>query len=419
MKFNVQRIIIAALFVGIVIGIGFALYWFFFRTTPEEQFVIVDGVPIPIGELPFIGEGLPPGFEIDPDTGLPIFVDVRDTGELVGEPTETAQGGPTEVDRTIVGDVVGLLPSNNGKAQFYDRDTGLFFRINADGDIETLSDRGFPQVETVAWSKQGDDAILEFPDGTNIYYNFETDTQVTLPQQMTDFNFSYDGNSIAFEWYNEQDPDDNWLGVSSPNGAEITFVEPMGDQGAFVQPEFSPDGRYIATYSKGTGANSVDVIPIGQYGENFQSLDVQGRGFESQWSNDGKHMLYSVHSDASDRKPQLWLTEVHGENVGVNTQPLGLQTWAHKCTFDSRGVTLYCAVPRELPSGVGWFPEFDHDYPDDFYSVNLVTGKITLLAQPVGTRDYYSASSLVLSADGSSLLFVDGPTQDLFTIELQ
>lgn len=67
---------------------------------------------------------------------------------------------------------------------------------------------------------------------------------------MTDFDFSYSNNKIAFEWYNEYDKEDNWLGIASPDGSEIKFVEPMADKGDKVTPEFSPDGRYIAFYEK-------------------------------------------------------------------------------------------------------------------------------------------------------------------------
>lgn len=415
----IKKVVMIGLFLGIILGVGFALYWFFFKSEGQQDVVIVDGVPIPVGELPFIGEGLPPGFEIDPDTGLPIFVDVREIEEPAGEPTGVAQGGPTDTDRTAVGDIVGLLSSGSGQVQFYDRQSGTFYRVNDDGTVTAIGDRGFVEVQDVAWSKQGDDAILEFPDGSNIYYNFETGKQVTLPNQMTDFSFSYDGESVAFEWYNKNNPEDNWLGVASPDGSEINFVEPMGENGEKVTPGFSPDSRYIALYSEGVGSNNLEVLPIGQYGENFPSLSVEGRGFESQWSPDGKHMLYSAHSDETGRKPQLWITQVSGDKVGVDNQPLGVETWAHKCAFNARGTSVYCAVPRELPSGVGWFPEFDHEYPDDFYEINLSSGKVSLLAQPVGSRDYYSADSVTLSADGKTLYFVDGPSQDLFNIKLQ
>ncbi|MGB0757676.1 MAG: hypothetical protein ACPGO5_04440 [Patescibacteria group bacterium] len=426
-----QKQIIAIVgFLLLVILIGVAIYLTFF-SRDDEQFVIIDGEAVPIGQLPDIGDQIPQGIVIDPNTGLPIIIDdpsqldaildsLLDQGQVADQvqPDQIALGGDTQVNRLTSTDVLALNNSRFGDTRFYDADEGMFYRINEDGELELISDVIFNGVETVSWNKSGDQAILEFPDGSNIYYDFETGEQVTLPQQMTEFDFSYDGGQIAFEWYNEYDDQDNWIGVATPTGDTITFVEPIGDIGDRIQTQFSPDGRYIAMYQDSTSLDRQQVIPIGKFGENFKSFDVYGRGFESQWSPDGETMVYSVHSDATDRKPQLWVTSISGQDVGGTNTPIEVQTWAHKCSFGS-GTDLYCAVPTELPDGVGWFPEFDDQYPDEFYKIDLTTGRQTKLANPVGNRNYYSASQIIVSEDESAIYFVDATTNDIFTIDLK
>ena len=423
--------IIALLVVAGLLAV--AMYFMFFKSKKNSGYYIVDGEAVPVGQLPNINDGLPPGVAIDPNTGLPYLIDNPDQVDKVLTNLETksqanevkpdtiAHGSKTETKRVIRGDIRALSADLSGEGRFYNADDGKFYKLNAEGKPVLLSDKVFRGVKTVAWNKRGENAILEFPDGSNIFYDFKNNRQVTLPAQMTDFDFSFDGGQIAFEWENTYDNSDNWLGVASPDGSSLKFVEPIGDaeKRARIQVQNSPDGRYIALYTKGTALDRQQIIPVGKFGENLKSFDVYGRGFESQWSPDGKTMLYSVHSDATDRKPQLWVAKVEGDSIGDFNQPIGVQTWADKCAFSSSGSDLYCSVPDKLPEGIGLFPDLNNQYPEKFYHIDLKTGKKSLLADPVGVRQFYNASKIILSKDESKLFFVDSQTNDIFSIQLK
>ncbi len=436
MQIERKKLILGIGLVLIAILLAVALYFMFFKSDADDGYYIVDGVAVPVGQLPDIGDGLPPGVAIDPNTGLPYLLDSSDQDKLDAllaeieedkevivklEPDAIANGRETQVDRVIRGEVKALSSSQSGDTRFYNGDDGRFYRINNNGDIVALSDAQFRNVETVSWNKRGENAILEFPDGSNIYYDFVNDKQVTLPAQMTEFDFSYDGAEIAFEWENTYDDEDNWLGVASPDGSKLEFIIPIGDREKQnrIHVDHSPDSRYIALYTKGTGLDRQDIIPVGKNGENFKSFTVFGRGFESEWAPDGKTMLYSVHSTKTDNKPELWVAKIDGDSVGDFNQPIGVATWAHKCSFSSTGHDLYCSVPNELPEGIGWFPDLNNQYPEKFYHIDLTTGMQTLLADPVGVRDFYNASQVILSEDESQLYFIDAQTDDIFSIQLK
>ena len=431
MQFERKKIISIVAIIIFAILVAVALYFVFFRSTPDEGYYIVDGEPVPVGLLPSIEDGLPPGVAIDPNTGLPYLIDDPDQiddilddledleKDIEQRPDTIANGRETEVDRVIRGDIIGLSSSLSGVGRFYNSDDNKFYKLGPDGQPVLLSDKVFAGVETVAWNKRGENAILEFPDGSNIYYDFENNRQVTLPDQMTEFDFSFDGGQISFEWENEYDEDDNWIGIASPDGSNLQFVEPIGDKQDRIQIDNSPDGRFVALYTKGTALDKQQIVPVGKFGENLKAFEVYGRGFESQWSPDGQTMLYSVHSDATDRKPQLWVTKIKGDSVGDFNQPIEVNTWAHKCAFSSGGSDLYCAVSDELPEGIGWFPDLSNQYPEKFYHIDLNTGRKTLLADPVGVRDFYNASQIILSEDESELYFLDAQTNDIFSLQLK
>lgn len=419
-----KKIIQIIIFIIIVAGLGYLLWSMFWQ--PEEPITPTDQTPGQSGQLPGIGEGPPTGVVIDPITGLPISGDVVIPGGPITvdgqqpggqvQVSDRAIGGLTTANTVVDKNILGVKPIGDGKTfNYYDPSDNKFYRLTASGDVQALSDKRFFNVDSVAWSPGGDKAILEYPDSTNIFYDFTQDRQVTLPRQMTEFNFSRGGENVGFKWQSDL-PNDDWLGIATPDGSEIKFVEPMNNAQNDVQVAWSPNNQVIAFYREGRGMNQSEVYMIGQYGENFKSLAVQGRGFEGQWLADGQHVIYQIYSDASGSRPMLWVTRADGDNIGLNNNSLGVQTWLDKCSIT--GTSAYCAVPEYLPEGAAYVPEVADTIPDLFYRIDLTTGAKTLLAKPVGDLSQYTASQVMVSQDESVLYFVDKQTGRLYSINL-
>ncbi len=422
---NRKKIIQIIIFAIIVVGLAYLLWSMFWQ--PEGPVTPTDTPPGQTGQLPDIGEGPPAGVVIDPITGLPISGEVvqpgGQTSTTTGQPTtnqptisDRAIGGLTTAKTVVNKDILGIKPIGDGKSfNYYDTADNKFYRLTASGEVQALSDKRFFNVDSVAWSPDGNKAILEYPDSTNIFYDFTQDKQVTLPRQMTEFNFSRGGENIGFKWQSDL-PNDDWLGIATPDGSEIKFIEPMNNAEEDVQVAWSPNNQVIAFYREGKGLNQSEVYLIGQYGENFKSLAVQGRGFEGEWLADGKNVLYQIYSDASGSRPMLWVTRADGDNIGLNNNSLGVQTWLDKCAIS--GASAYCAVPEYLPEGAAYVPEVADTIPDLFYRIDLTTGAKTLLAKPVGDLSQYTASQVMVSQDESELYFVDKATGGLYSINL-
>lgn len=420
-----KKLIQIIIFTVIVVGLGYLLWFLFWRT--EVPIVPPDTTPGQTGQLPDIGEGPPTGVVIDPITGLPISGNIGQPGGQTSTTTGQSTGGqPAVSDRAIGGlttaktviakNITGVKPIGDGKSfNYYDSADNKFYRLTASGDVQALSDKRFFNVNTVTWSPDGEKAILEYPDSTNIYYDFTQDKQVTLPRQMTEFDFSRTGTNIGFKWQSDLANDD-WLGVATPDGSEIKFVEPMNNAEEDVQVAWSPNNQVIAFYREGRGLNQSEIYLIGQNGENFKSLTVQGRGFKGKWLDDGKNVIYQIYSEASGSRPMLWVTRADGDNIGMNNNSLGIQTWLDKCAI--AGTNAYCAVPEYLPEGAAYVPEVADDIPDLFYRIDLNTGSKTLLAKPVGDLTKYTASEVMVSQDQSVLYFVDKATGGLYSINL-
>lgn len=406
---DVKKLLVVIAFVILVGLLGFALYWVFFKQPAIDRVVEnYNG-----GNIPSISNGnlnIVENQNFNQNEPLPWQEYLEDKVSPV------AAGGLTQVTKITGNEVKGVVSSPTG-LQYYDADTEQFYRINEKGEIELMSDQKFYQVEKVNWANSGSKAILEYPDGSNILYNFSTGKQITLPQELEDFDFNTAGNQITAKWIGTNE-DNNWLVAANDDGSGMFLLEPLGDQSINTQMSFSPDNQVAALHRKYIDAQRQQVYPIGLHGENLKAFEVSGAGFVSEWSPEGNAMIYSVYHENTDYLPNLWVTKGNTAELGDVKISLNVATWPDKCTFSGENV-LYCAVPQGMPRGAGMYPEIANDYPDNFYRINLETGAKTLIASPIGDSASYSANNLSISPDGSILYFMDQDSGSLQSIRLK
>lgn len=403
MSLRAKKILLITGFIAIVILIGFSIWWFLFRP------VFLPLPPTPAAQQPTAISGLP--------STAPSLPRATITPALPDKIPSAAIEKTTPVSTVADAPVLAPFISTDGTTlQYYNRSDGKFYRLLADGSASALSDRVFFNVSNVIWANNREQAILEYPDGANILYNFTTRRQATLPAHWQKFSFSPRSEQIAFLSIG-LDQDSRWLAVSSPDGAQSTAIEPLGTNASKVQVAWSPNGQIIAFSSTGLaqGVNEQEILPIGLHGENFKSLIVNGIGFYGQWSPDGKQILYSVSSGNEEWKPLVWIVEGSTDNLGAGKTSLGLNTWANKCAFGS-ATAVYCAVPKTLPRGAGLYPAATNNIPDYLWRVNLATGAREIISIP--DKDY-TIDNLVIANNESYLYFTDKISGRLYKVDLK
>lgn len=402
-----KKIIFAVVFIFLSIAIGVGLYILFFKpliapveiTEEESQFKNLPKAGVG-GPRPGVAEPAEPG-------GLPISAGEEPEGVPTGAETKTY----------LLRDAVtqALKPSPNGGARFYSPNDGRFYKMNADGSISTLSEKQFFNVEEVSWGNRDDKAVLEFPDGSNVVYDFEAKKQVTLPKHWEDFNFSPDDERIVSKSIG-LDPSNRFLIVSKTDGNEAQAIESLGNNGHLAQPVWSPNNQIIAFSKTGNPQpeGAEEIFLIGENHEKFKSLIVPGRGFMPNWSPTGREILYSVFHERDDYKPSLWISLGSGDQIGEARRGLNLNTWANKCAWRN-DEELFCGVPQSLGVGAGMDPERYSNIPDDIYRVNLKTGVSTKISTP---DQIHPVRQPIVSADGKQLIFTDSVTGRLYKYDL-
>lgn len=391
-------------FIAITALLIWVVWAVFFRLPGESLVPGSDVIPGSQERLPPINEGQ--GGSVVGDEGPTTLVPEESIPQTQTQPDTVAAGGRTTVE-SIVPERAAFNTITAGGFHYYSISDERFYRISQNGgELIQLSPDLFPQVQNVSWAGSGNAAILEFPDGSNIYYNFTTGVRATLPKEAREFSFAPDEKNIAYE-YIGQSVDDRYIVTSDVTGQGQRVIEPIGRESLNVSINWSPNSQVVATFRKPTNGTGEEVFFIGQNGENFLSLETGGLGFEGAWSPEGKQMLYSVYSEGTNYNPVLHIAGAEGDSIGLNNRSLRLQTWPDKCVFQSESL-LYCAVPLNLEQGSGIYPELSASTVDSIYKIDLTNNSQTLIAFPESeSQSSFLITKMMLSEDGRELFFTD------------
>lgn len=402
-----KRIIYIILFSLLCAVLGYAVYRVFFYKPPAPE-----------GEIP--PEGITPGTSFpEAEEGAAIRPGVTPPAEL---PTAEVVPGreiaprieAPRVQQVVDNSIAGANIDSTGNLNFYNKSDGRFYRQTADGKFETMSEQIFYNVENVSWSPTQNESIIEYPDGSNIYYNFDTKKQVTLPKHWEDFDFSPAGDQIAAKSMGLSS-ENRWLVTSDPEANNINLIEPMGNNADKVIVDWSPNRQVVALSLTGEslGADRQEVLFVGLHGENFRSTVVEGRGLVTQWSPQGNKLLYSVYSARNNYKPELWIVNAQGDMIGTDRKSFSLNTWADKCTFQDERYA-YCGVPSSLQTGSGFTPALADRTPDILYRIDTQTG----LKTEITMDENHTIDTIYLGNGGSTLYFTDKNQSGVFSIDL-
>ena len=397
-------------FIVISTLIGFLIFYLFFYSPPVAQppQIPEDGGEVPVGGLPSSKEGTPiiPGAEIPKDTTVE---------PLLPQADQVAQGGLTAVKPLTESSATSpSISTDKTGVRMYSQADEKFYRVSSDGLLTPLSNKLFHDVQNTEWSPAKDKAILEYPDGSNIIYDFTQDKQITLPSHWEDFEFSNDGTIVSAKSIG-MDVDNRFLISFDENGGSQKILEPLGLNADNVIPAWSPNKQVAALYHEGSGATGKEVFFIGQNNENFKSITIPGYGFTPNWQPDGDTLLYSTYRAESSYKPELWTTSVGLDTMGEGRQSLGVQTWADKCVF-TQGEFIYCAVPKALPEGAGMVRDIANNTPDDLYKINITTKAKELVAVPDGD---YTMSNLIVDNAENFIYFQNSLDEKMYQIKLK
>lgn len=426
MNLNWKRIGLLIGFVIAVFIIGYILYFLFLKPSPQVT-PIGDtnaNVDLTNGGLPQAGTNANIQVGTNINGSLTGGVNINNASQIItpdpisGDTqavSETANGGLTKTTPlTTTKAYQATLSSDGNTVLYYDKSTGLFYRIGPNGKPVPISDNVFFEIEEATWAPNSEKAVIEYPDGSNVVYDFSTNKQVTLPKHWKDFSFSPGSDQLVLKSIG-LDEANRWLAVANADGSRAVKLEHLGDKDQTVHTNWSPNNQIVAMYREDKDFDNQNLFFVGLNGENFRLAVVNGRGFEEKWSTNGDKLLYSSYSSETEYKPSLWIMDAQGDQIGQNRKNLKLETWAEKCSFANNN-EIYCAVPRSLDTGAGIFKQDFDTQPTDLYKVDLKTGFKTKIATP---DNNYNIDNVIVTENGDYLYFTDKTTGRLYSVRLK
>ncbi len=357
---NLRRILLSLALLAAAGAMGFGLYWLFFRVP----------TPSPVTPPPGAGGGqFPPSGQGGGGTAA------TGTGRF---PITPADGVGPYVTASTTDGVAGAVAAPDGSIRYYDSIRKQFVNLAADGSIQPLSPDRFFGVSDVTWAPGNSRAVVAYPDGSKVLYDFATQQQSTLPRAMQDVSFDPSGTKLA-SLYLGSTKEEQWLVTSNADGSQIQLVEPVGGKVNNFKPSWSPSGQIVGLFAEAVDGERQEVVPIGRNGENFRSFVAPGRGFTAEWSPSGERILYSVFNSASQGRPELYLADGRADTFGANSTSLGLSTSADWCSFS--GGSVYCAALDTPPALLGSYPELAQGQASSLWRIDLASGQRTRVAQ--------------------------------------
>lgn len=407
-----HKLLLGTLVLALFIGGGLAVFFFLRQSslptppTPTEQ----TGTT---GTLPGAGQAGSGGTADDQARALP-------TGQDLRLPSQIDPNAASSPRTTVLVDVPTSFASaspgsTSGDLRFYNTADGKFYRVNERGETTPLSDKAFYGVESVGWGKTSDKAILEFPDGSNVYYNFDEQRQITLPKHWADFQFSTDDTKIVSKSLGNNESN-RFLIISNPDGSDTEAVQELGNNADKVHTVWAPTNQVVAYAHTGNaiGFNREQIILVGRNQENLPGLITEGRGFIPSWSPDGGSLLYSVYTSENGYLPELWVSGGTADTINSNRRRLELTTWADKCAWQNEEI-LYCAVPSNLEVGAALQRDALPQGRDQLFRINLRSGQKTNLGFIEGATN---VRSLHIAEDGASATMQNAQTGQVLRTRL-
>jgi hypothetical protein len=401
-----RRILLIIGFVLITLLMVFLVWWFFFTPLVETPVTNVN-LNVNGGQLPTTNVSTGPGVITNEEPGEVRLPEIQDR----------ATGGLT-LTMPLVDSIVKDARRIGDELRYYQPETGKFYKVLSDGTIVELSSKVFRGVEEVIWSPRRNEAILNFPDGQNILYNFDEGAQYNLPKELEEIRFSGSGEKIGFKFMGAG-RENQWLGVSSPQGSDVKVIDLLGDNADRLDVNWSPSDEVVATLEVPLSGDRQELQFVGQNQENLFSTIIEGFGLDSQWSPNGRELLYSVYRTQDDYRPRLWMVDAQGEEIGKNRRDLGLFTWASKCAFSSQSGVLFCGVPKNLQEGAGILPHLV-ETNDTLFRIDLNRGTREEIALPVtaNRNDDFDVERLFVSPNEDQLWFTNATDGKIYEVQL-
>ena len=311
-----------------------------------------------------------------------------------------------------------LSPIIDGqKIKYYSAANGQIFQINFDGsDLTRISSLILQGLLKVLWSPEQTKAITILSENGKVkkyLYDYRTKQSTLLNPHIQWIAWSPAGHQIAYQYENPATGDNN-ISLAQPDGSNWQNIFKTRMKNLIVQ---WPGFNQISIQTPPSGLAQSVLYTINPETGHFQKVFSDIYGLTILWSPQGDKILFSQ-TNEQGRNLRLKIADKNGRIV----QALDWQTLPEKCVWSQDNRTIFCALPRAIPSRAVWPDDYYKGLvttADDFWKINLETNQKKLLIKRGQMAEDYDARQLFLSPQEDYLFFVNKKDGLLYSLKLE
>ncbi len=407
---SILKIIIILLVLGLI---GYGTYWFF---SQREA-----GAPSPFSDGVSVGDFFPFGTGSNIATGTPTTGDTT-LVQNTGTPIPTASLRLWQISSEPQSGAIAYTASNTPIVRYVDKATGNIFesKLTLTGS-NRISNTTIPKVYDSLWQKDGMALVMR-------YLSSDRETIKSVYGKLTSGTPTAEG---SFRELKTSFLPDNIQSFSvEPTSGTLAYLT-TNDTGSrvFVSTATNPKQIYdsvikdfsISWVNKTTLALSSkpSATTAGQFyflrsDNSLLSRVLSGPlGLLALANPAATQVIYSE-STNTGFKTSLFDTKTGA----INT--LTISTLADKCVWSSKTTSVFCAVPKLIPSGQypdSWY-QGKVSFDDSIWQIDTLTGTTKLIIDPETLDHHLDAVNLMLDTNEQYIVFTNKKDSSLWGLKI-
>jgi len=313
------------------------------------------------------------------------------------------------------GPVLGLTADGN-KVKYYNKEKGGVFECNLDGsDLDRTSSVNLEGLLEVLWSPSKTKVITIFEKNHQLekyYYDYTTGLAGEIDKNIRWVSWSQTEDKIAYQYYNSITEDNN-ISTANPDGTSWTNLMQTRMKDLIIE---WPKSEIISLRTRASGLAQSLVYTIDQTTNDLEKVIAETYGLTILWSPRGDKILFS---ETNNQGTNLRLKVLNLDDNSINE--VSLVTLTEKCAWSQDNQTIFCAVPKNIPSRAILPDDYWKEkivFSDDFWKIDLNTQQAEQIYSPGGGSEIYNVKEILLSPNENYLFFINRSDGSLYNLEL-
>ncbi len=316
----------------------------------------------------------------------------------------------------IISEEPALGPIVDGqKVKYYLQNNGNVFQANFDGsDTKRISSDILEGLVKVIWSPQKDQVITFFEKENSIekyLYDYQSQKAQLLDQNIKEISWHNRQNTIAYQ-YTSQETNNISLKQFAQGPHKIISKTPLKN----LLLDWPKENK-LAASTKASGLVQGFIYLIDTASGKWEKAMGGKYGLTALWSPQGDKILFSE-TNEQGKKLSLKMLDLNSQKT-IATE---FETLAEKCVWSRDNRSIFCAVPKEIPSSSVLPDDYYKDkitFFDDIWWINLDTQETEKVFDSSGIKgEPYNISKIILSETEDHLVFLNKQDGHLYSLEL-